>query len=233
MNNSFITGGHMADQRLKAVYDAASYLFVRQGYTNTQIAQIAKKANIATGTIYNLFTGKKSLLHFVLLCSFDKHYLEGDITLPVKEVDTELILYHLSQKAEKIFLKIESRTKEGEPVQSFEDMLSTLFDLSASYNVAFNIINDNRSNLYEIEKKYRQFVNHLYKAIEENLVHYIERGEVREIELPELHIRNIIEGITWWAMYLPYQSNDMNIPVFKAKDIALDILKHAYMKKTI
>lgn len=220
----------MVNQRLKAVYDAASYLFIKKGYANTQVSQIAEEAKIATGTIYNLFSGKKAILHFVLLCTFDKHYLDGDITLPIKEADTELIIQHLSHIAEKLFLKIERRTIDGEPVQSFADMLSTLFDYTASYHVAFSIINDNRSAFYEIEKKYRQYLNHLYKVIEENLSYYIERGEVRKVELPELHIRNIIEGITWWSMYLPYQDTDMKLPIVKAKDIALDILKHAYMK---
>lgn len=221
----------MADQRLKEVYAAASFLLTKQGYTNTQVSQIAKKANIATGTIYNLFTGKKSILHFVLMSSFDKHYLDGDITLPVKEVDTELIIQHLSQIVDKLFLQIERKAKNGEPVQSFADMLSTLFDCTASYHVAFSIINDNRSALLEVEEKYRQYVNHLYKVIEENLLYYIERGEVRKVELPRLHIRNILEGISWWAMYLPYQEPSMTVPVYVAKDIALDILKHAYLKK--
>ncbi len=221
----------MANQRLKAVYAAASFLFIKKGYANTQVSQIAEQANIATGTIYNLFKGKKSILHFVLVCTFDKNYLNGDIKLPIKEIDTELIIQNLSQIVEELFLKIEKRTEDGEPVQSFADLLSTLFDYVANYHVAFSIINDNRPVLYEIEEKYRQYVNHLYKVIEENLLHYIKKGEVRNVELPKLHIRNILEGITWWGMYLPYQAPDMNLPVSKTKDIALDILKHAYMKK--
>lgn len=221
----------MIDNRLQAVYDSASFLFVSKGYTNTQVSQIAERANIATGTIYNLFSGKKSILHFVLLCSFDKHYLDGDIVLPVKEVTNELIIQHLSQIVEELFSIIDRKTKDGEPVQTFDEMFSTAFDYAASYNVAFNIINDNRSVLFEVEKVYRDFVNRLYSLFEENLLHYINRGEVRKVELPKLHIRNIIEGITWWSMYLPYQAPDIDVPVHKAKEIALDILKHSYLIK--
>ncbi|XMB66957.1 TetR family transcriptional regulator [Mycoplasmatota bacterium zrk1] len=215
----------MADQRLIAVYGAASSLFIKRGYANSQVSQIAAEANIATGTIYNLFASKKSILHFVLLSTFDRKYLGGNITLPVKEVDTELIIQHLSLVIEDLFSKIE------ESVQSFSDMLSVLFDSIASYHVAFSIINDNKSALDEIESKYRTYVNNLYKLIEKNLQNYIEQGEVRKVELPRLHIRNILEGITWWAMYLPYQDSGKKIPVSQSKDIALDILKHAYMKK--
>jgi AcrR family transcriptional regulator len=222
----------MIDQRLIAVYDAASFLFIKKGYANTLVSQIAAEANIATGSIYNLFTGKKSILHFVLLSTFDKHYLEGDITLPVKEVDPALIIQHLSQIVEDLFLKVERKTSTGEPVHSFTDMLSILFDYAANYQVAFNIINDNRAVLEEVEEKYRQSVNYMYKVIQESLLYYIERGKVRKIEQPELHIRNIVEGITWWSMYLPYQAPGLKIPVFQAKEIALDILNHAYLTKS-
>ena len=222
----------MADQRLKDVYTAASFLLTKQGYANTRILQIAKKAKIATGTIYNLFTGKKSILHFVLMATFDKHYFDGDILLPIKEVEIELIIDHLSQIVEPLFVKMEERREDGELVQSFLDMLSTLFDCAASYHVAFTIIDKDRSGLYEVEEKYRQFVNKLYEIFEKNLLYYIKRREVRKIDLPSLHIRNIFEGITWWAMYLPYQEPDIKLSVNKAKEIALDILKHAYMEKS-
>lgn len=219
----------MTDLRLKAVYDAASYLLVKNGYANTQVSQIAKKANIATGSIYNLFSGKKSILHFVLMSTFVEDYLYGEITLPIKEVDTELIIEQLSRVVNPLFDIIEDINSQGVPVLSFDDMLSHLFDFTAKYHVAFSIINDNRSVLIEVENKYSNYVNRLYAVVEKKLLHYIECGEVREIEYPELHMRNIFEGITWWAMYLPYQAPEKKVSVAKAKEIALDILKHAYM----
>lgn len=222
----------MADKRLNAVYEAASFLFVRKGYANTQVSEIAEKANIATGTIYNLFAGKKAILHFVLLCSFDKHYLDREISLPIKEVDDELIIQHLCQIVEKLFSKIEEKTKDGEPALSFVDMFSTAFDCAASYNVGFNIISYNISALEEVKKVYMKFSYRVHEIFEENLLYYIKRGEVRKVELPELHIRNILEGITWWSMYLPYQVPDINVPVDKAKEIAVDIIKNAYLVKS-
>jgi len=221
----------MIDQRLKAVYDAAGFLFVKKGYNNTQVSQIAEAANIATGTIYNLFTGKKSILHFVLLCNLDKNYLDGQITVPVKEVDDGVIIQHITSIFEDAFSQIARKNKDGKPALSFVDMLAVMFDNGANYQIAFNIINSNPSALEEVEKRYRRFVNDLYKLIGENLMSYIDGGEVRSIEMPEFHIRNIIEGITWWSMYLPYQRHGVDLPVHKAKEIALDILTHAYLTK--
>ena len=220
----------MSDPRLKAVYDAASFLFIKKRYANTQVSQIAQEAGIATGTIYALFTGKKAILHFVLLGTLDGQFLNKDISIPFEEVDTSLLLEHLVRVAEDLFLQIGCSTN-GVPTLSFADMLSNLFDYAAAYQVAFNIINENREALPEVESVYRQYINRLHKEVETNLLYYMKCGEVRQVELPQLHIRNIVEGITWWAMYLPYRAPHMKVPVFKAKEIALDILKHAYMTK--
>lgn len=218
----------MNDQRLIAVYDAASYLFVKKGYDSTQVSQIAERANIGTGTVYNLFSGKKSILHFVLLSTFDKDYLQKDITLPFKEVEKSVIIDHLNRIIGEVFQKLEGGSDRGKKI-SFTEMLSVIFDYAASYQVAFNIINDNKSALEDAEEVYRASVSRLYKVIKEKLEDFIKQGEVREIEMLELHIRNILEGITWWSMYLPYQSPDRPLPVEKAREIAIDVLKHAYL----
>ena len=185
----------MSDQRLRAVYEAAGFLLVKKGYDTTQVSEIAERANIGTGTVYNLFSGKKSILHFVLMCTLDKDYLDRDITLPIKEIDTYVIIDLLNSIVDELFSKIGSKTEDGDPQQSFIDMLSILFDYVANYQVAFNIINDNPKVLPDVENRYNEHIRSLYNLIEYSLMRYIAKGEIREIEHPNLHIHNIIEGI--------------------------------------
>lgn len=219
----------MIDQRLRAIYVAASKLFITKRYANTQVSEIAEAAAIATGTIYNLFAGKKALLHFVLLSTLDKQYFEREITFPIQEVDSQVILGPLICIGEELFTKIGSKTSDDKRLPSFAEMLSILFDYVADYHVAFSIINDNRDALPEIKAKYGEFVSRLYQVLEENLLVCIKRGEVRNVELPKLHIRNIVEEFVWWGMYLPYEVPDVVVPVSQAKGIVLDILRHAYL----
>lgn len=219
----------MADQRLQAVHDAAGFLFNKNGYANTQVSQIAEKANIATGTIYNLFSGKKSILHFVILATFDKNYLQGDIKLPVKEVDSEILIKYLYQILDKLFSKIERENNSGKVTISFTEMLSIIYDYAFKYQIAFNLISKNWDVLEKEYKSYMQCIDKLYEVIEENMAYYMEIGEVRKVEEVSLHIRNILEGITWWSMYLPYFHPDVQLPKNKAKKIGMDILTHAYL----
>lgn len=218
----------MTDRRLRAVYDAASSLFVSRGYAGTQVSEIAERAGIATGSVYNLFASKAAILHFVLLGTLDTQYLDRDIPLPMAEAEHEAISGHLARVAEGLFSRIESSDAGS---QSFADMLSILFNYAADYQVAFNIINDSRSGLCDIQLQYRRHVERLHHVVLTRLLGHIERGEVRPVEMPELHIRNILEGIIWWAMYLPHQAPGLELTPSKAKRIALDVLKHAYMTR--
>jgi AcrR family transcriptional regulator len=217
------------DRRLLSVYEAAGKLFANRGYATTQVSQIAEAAGIATGTVYALFAGKKAILTFVLLATLDPSHLDQEIELPVREASTETLMRHLSRILGDLFDTVGKRTDEGEPALSFSGMLGVLFDYVAAYHRAFNIINSHEDVLPELGRTYRRSVDRLYRLMERDMRTYIARGEVRDVALPELHIHNILEGITWWAMYVPDQAPDRKIPVVKAKEIALDVLCHAYL----
>ena len=58
------------EQTRKQIVDTAYDLFVKQGYHGTSIRQIAERAGIALGGIYNHFSGKEKIFVAVLL----EHY---------------------------------------------------------------------------------------------------------------------------------------------------------------
>ena len=66
MNSSFIfeKGGEliMASERIRSVKEAATKLFLKQGYAKTQISHIAQAVGVSVGTIYHDFNGKPVFL---------------------------------------------------------------------------------------------------------------------------------------------------------------------------
>ncbi len=228
----------MFDPRLEAVYQAAAYLFASQGYAATQVSQIAKRADIATGTVYNLFAGKKAILHFVVLANLDPKAFEDGPTLPLQEMPDMAIKDKLAPIVERLFHRLHALGDDGIPVLSFRQTLEELFDDVYRYNRAFSIINDNPEALPEAAGKYRSAVDSLYELLDRNLRLYMQAGQVRSIRYPHLHIRNIIEGITWWAIYLPLRLGFLDawnreaseLSPDEAKAIAVDVLCHAYLQ---
>ncbi|MCS2958507.1 TetR/AcrR family transcriptional regulator [Bacteroides salyersiae] len=50
----------------KTILDAAEYLFIRKGYKNTAMREIAAKADVGLSNIYNYFPNKDSLFRYIL-----------------------------------------------------------------------------------------------------------------------------------------------------------------------
>ena len=62
---------------MKKITDAAFSLIAKQGYESTSIAQIARKAGVSKGLLYNYFTGKEDMLKKMILSAAD----EGEKTI--------------------------------------------------------------------------------------------------------------------------------------------------------
>lgn len=58
------------DRHRREILEAARKLFVEQGYENTTMLQVARRADFAVGTLYNLFAGKEDLYEALMLEAF-------------------------------------------------------------------------------------------------------------------------------------------------------------------
>mgnify|MGYP001004568543 FL=1 len=53
------------DDKKERLTSAAHSLFLKNGYKNTNIAQIAKKAGVAVGSFYNYYASKEDIFFFI------------------------------------------------------------------------------------------------------------------------------------------------------------------------
>ncbi|MDP2856628.1 MAG: helix-turn-helix domain-containing protein [Bacillota bacterium] len=216
-----------SDPRLWGVYSAASHLFIKRGYAATHVSDIAEAAGIATGSVYNLFSGKKAVLHYVVHSTLlGQPAIADPAELPIPVIPELDIAETMTQKADALFKRLKP---PGQVPIPFGDMLEVLFDCIASYQVAFNLINKNPDVLPHLHEQYQQYMKRLYRVTEECLRHGIADGAVRPVCYPELHVRNILEDIAWWAMLLPYEEVSVQLSVEVAREAALDTLRHAYL----
>jgi len=72
------------DKRV-VILDAALRTFVRRGYTETKVAEIASEAGVAEGTLYNYFQSKEDLL----LALFDEKWggIIDEIKMKISRLD--------------------------------------------------------------------------------------------------------------------------------------------------
>ncbi len=80
----------VADKR-EAILRAAIKVFAQKGYFNSKVADIAKEAGIADGTVYLYFKSKEEILHSVFDRAMEEFIAEGKREIAeIKEADKRL-----------------------------------------------------------------------------------------------------------------------------------------------
>ena len=188
------------NQRIKDIADAATRLFLQQGYARTQIGHIAKAVGISVGTIYLDFTGKKEILHFILKCTIDPDFIQRKFARPITDdlfVGLEDELIALLDKLGNDF----AAHLENDLVDySFERLISDTFDILSRYAVGCLFIEKNQFDFKNLAENYRTFRRKFFDTMICYMEAYIQQGTVRPLEHVELSTTLIIETLSWWAM---------------------------------
>lgn len=215
--------------RIKAIADAATLLFLQQGYAKTQISHIAKKVGVSVGTIYLDFTGKKEIMHFILKCTIDPQFGDSELERPI----TDKLFDRLEDEIVNLFA--ESGRNFASHIDDhdyhLENLVSDAFDLLAQYAVGCLFIEKNYFDFPYLAQHYHEYRKKFFETMLQYLSAFIERGEVRSLDHPELTTTLIIETLSWWAMDMRYTSFETRtIPLDTAKAVCLDNIVSAYKK---
>lgn len=216
------------NERIKSIADAATLLFLRQGYGKTQISHIAKAVGVSVGTIYLDFAGKKEILHFILKCTIDPDFSNREFERPITDdlfsgVEQEIItLFETSAgEFEQYFDHIQD--------YSFDALISDAFDLLARYAAGCLFIEKNQFEFRLLGEHYRMYRKRFLAAMNRYLNAFMTQGTVRTLEHPELTTTLIVEILSWWAMDMRYTSFETTeIPMELAKTICMDNILSAY-----
>lgn len=214
------------NQRIQAIADAATRLFLQQGYAKTQISHIAKAVGVSVGTIYLDFTGKKEIMHFILKCTVDPSFANQEFKRPITDelfagLENEII--EVFQRSESDFEKYLERDMSG---YSFEMLISDAFDLLARYAVGCLFIEKNQFDFKNLAEHYKLYRKHFLDTMMRYIEAFIGQGTIRPLEHLELSTTLIIEILSWWAMDIRYTS-------FETQDISLDMAKQVCMDNIV
>jgi TetR/AcrR family transcriptional repressor of mexJK operon len=77
------------EQRKKRILEVATSLFLQQGYAEASLVDVAKRAGVATRTIYQHFGNKEAIFRAVI----DRHTMHAEAEFPT--IDTDQPLYEV------------------------------------------------------------------------------------------------------------------------------------------
>ena len=99
---------HSLDKR-KAILDTAKVIFSEKGYEKATTAEIAKSANVSTGTLYEYFKNKEDILFSTLQSRFQSHLKSLDevfeMKSPVRKLRQFVEHHFLMYLKDPLFLK--------------------------------------------------------------------------------------------------------------------------------
>lgn len=216
------------NQRINDITEAATRLFLQQGYAKTQISHIAKEVGVSVGTIYLDFTGKKEIMHFILKSTIDPSFIDQEFERPI----TDDLFYGLEDQIIALF---EQSGKEfaahlhNMENYSLEALISDAFDLMARYAVGCLFVEKNQFDFKKLAEHYRVYRRQFLDTMTQYLEKFVEAGTVRPLKHLELSSTLIIEILSWWAMDIRYSSFEtQTISMEVAKQVCMDNIISAY-----
>ena len=221
----------MENARIHAIKDAATLLFLQQGYSRTQISHIAKAVGVSVGTIYHDFTGKQEILHFVLKCTIDPDYSNQEFARPITDKNLDGLMEEISATLQKNAVDFSQHLADKADGYTFPALISDTFDFLSQYAVGCLFIEKNQVEFPHLARSYQSYRQQFFESMTAYLTLFIEKGAVRPLRHVELSTTLIIELLTWWAMDVRYVSFDdslKNIPQELAKEICMDNIMTAY-----
>lgn len=214
------------NQRIRAIADAATKLFLQQGYAKTQISHIAKAVGVSVGTIYLDFTGKKEILHFILKCTIDPLFVEREFERPITDDLFVGLEHEIITLFEKLGNDFAAHLQDDLADYNFETLISDAFDILSRYAVGCLFFEKNRFDFRNLAQHYITYRNQFLNTMMRYISAFIDRGTVRPLEHLELSTTLIIEILSWWAMDIRYTS-------FETKDISMDLAKQVCMDNIV
>ncbi|MDO4313291.1 MAG: TetR/AcrR family transcriptional regulator [Eubacteriales bacterium] len=218
-------------QRIQSIVKEATYLFLRQGYSKTQISHIAKAAGVSVGTIYHDFVGKKEIMHYILKSTIQPSFAEQEIETPICDehftgLEQEIVRIFEESAAE--FQKPLLRGLDG---YSFEMLISDAFHILSRYAVGCLFIEKNQQDFPFLADHYKAYRKEFLTTMTQYLMAFMEKGQIRKLDDIELTTILIVEILSWWAMDMRYTSFEIsNISVEAAKRVCMDNILSAYKK---
>lgn len=160
------------EESMQTIADAAMSLFIREGYLNVTIDQIAKKAAVSKGLMYNYFSGKEELLQFI-----------------IKRIMTEMFAF-----SEIIF-------REKDPEKKMRLMLTTTFKLLREkadfWKTIMPVITQKA-----ISEKMEDGLKAIFISLTKEMKYMFKACGVKNAELEAYQLGALLDGIAWHYFFL-------------------------------
>jgi AcrR family transcriptional regulator len=222
--------------RFQNLIEAATAVFLEQGYRRTQVADVAARMGLAKGSVYTYVESKEALFDCVLRNADGSDPIELPETLPVASPPPGATLATVQERlAEEGALPALgaalSRARVANVRLELETVLGELYDALARHRTAIKLLDRCAPDYPELAKLW-------YRGGREGalslLARYVDertrRGRLRRFEDTAVAVRIILETLVFWAVHRHWDPSPQAVDEASAKRTALAFLTSALVK---
>jgi AcrR family transcriptional regulator len=222
------------EHRLSDLVQAATSVFIAQGYRRTQMADVAAAMGVAKGTLY-LYVESKEALFDLVVRNADR---EGTIELPPKlpvpspkpRATLEYVARALSERAAMPALQDAlARRHAGDVRAEFEGILRALYGTLARNRLGLKLIDRCAPDYPDLAALWFGRGRELVLGL---LVEYLRhrRSHVRPFPDAAVAARIVLETLVFWAVHRHWDPAPQQVDERIAEDTVVQFLRDALVK---
>lgn len=184
---------------------SATEVFGRLGYRGTRTAEVAARAGMSTGLLFNYVESKEALFHLVFLHGFDllsEPPPELPLPTPAPGETASLIERGLRRLPAPRFEAALATERPDDVERELREVVEERYELTARYWPLFAVIERCAAEMPDIEEVYfRRARPRYFTALTRYLQQRMDGGLLRRMPDAAVAARFIVEGVTWFAWH--------------------------------
>jgi len=223
--------------RFQDLVEAATAVFVEQGYRRTQVADVAARMGLAKGSVYTYVESKEALFDCVLRHADHSDRIDLPETLPAAtpppEATLEMVQRRLAEEGTlPVLTAALSRARVANVSAELETVLGELYDTLARHRTAIKLLDRCAPDYPELAKLwYRTGRESSLSLLGRYLDDRARRGHLRRFEDSAVAARIVLETLVFWAVHRHWDPSPQAVDEDSARRTALAFLTSALVKE--
>jgi AcrR family transcriptional regulator len=223
------------DGRFQQLVDAASGVFIAQGYRRTQMADVAEAMGVAKGTVYLYVESKEALFDLVLRSADAPRPIEAPETMPVPTPPAGRTLNYvrdrLAQPASPTLRRILGRKSTRVNADELTTIFSEIYDSMARSRTGIKLVDRCAIDYPELAKLwFTEGREVLLGELSRYLTGGMRKDRVRVGADPAVAARLVLETLVFWAVHRHWDPSPQSVDEKAARDAVIHLLVAALLK---
>lgn len=210
------------EDRLPQLLDAATRVFVEQGYRRTQMADVAAEMGVAKGTLYLYVESKEALFDLVCRYADQPPRSASEVAFPVRSPKAGATLRYVRDELRRhqgvpALVAALGRRRTADVAGEVAAIVGELYDQLAANRRRIKLIDTSARDYPELAKLWFEGARGgLLELFASYLKARIARGLVTPVPDVDATARLVLETTVFWAVHRHFESRPLQI----AEDVA-------------